>query len=165
MKAFVLCLFMAAATPAYALDSQGRATGGRLDPALFTKLREHLTTAIANATLNESQSATLREAGETLRKASEARRSGQGVDRAKVKDALDNVKQLLESGAFRSEDAALVKADLEAIRKAARETKGRRRPRRSRSPAQATMAFAAERVGIGTALLTASYGTSRGALS
>ncbi len=167
MKPFILCLLMAATTPGYTLGAtQGQA--GKLDPELFTRLREHLTTAIGNATLSDSQAATLRAAGETLRKASEARKSGQSVDRAKLKEALDDIKQVLESDAFRAEDVALVKADLDAIRKAAREAaKGGRRPRRrGLRPAEARSALEAHpHDAIETVVLTTDHWIDGGARS
>lgn len=93
--------------------SQASAATGPL-----AKLRADLTRALKNATLSESQKKTLQDAGTRLREAAQARQEGGKVDRKSVKKALDQIRKVAESGAFQPDDAAAVKADLDAMREA-----------------------------------------------
>lgn len=80
------------------------------------KLRQDLATAVQNATLSDDQKKTLKDAGSRLRAAREARQSGETIDRGSVKKALAEIRRVSESGAFKPEDGAAVKADLDALR-------------------------------------------------
>jgi pantothenate synthetase len=80
------------------------------------RLRQDLAKAVRNATLSDDQKKTLQDAGSRLREAREARQNGEKVDRGSVKKALDEIRQVTESGAFTPEDEAAVKADLDALR-------------------------------------------------
>jgi uncharacterized protein YaaN involved in tellurite resistance len=133
MKRLIVFVIAAMLVSVTAHAGAQRGSGVKADPKLTEKLREHLTVAIANATLSEDQERMLRAAGETLRTASEAKQAGGSVDRDGVKQAFADIKTVLESDAFRPEDAKQVKADMEAVQKAMREQikrelKGRRRP-------------------------------------
>jgi pantothenate synthetase len=79
------------------------------------KVRQDLATAVRNATLSDDQKRALEDAGSRLRAAREARQSGDKVDRKSLKKALDEIRQVSESGAFKPEDQAAVKADLDAL--------------------------------------------------
>ena len=80
------------------------------------KLRQDLATAVRSAKLSDDQKKTLEDAGSRLREAREARQNGEKVDRGSVKKALAEIRKVAESGAFKPEDEAAVKADLDALR-------------------------------------------------
>ena len=119
MKQLVLLTFFAVALVAQSQDNSGPAA----------KLRADLSTAVKNANLTDAQKETLQDAASRLRAAAEARKNGDKVDRGSVKKALSEIEKVAKSGAFRPEDAAAVKADLEAIQ----EARGRSRRGRFRS--------------------------------
>lgn len=84
----------------------------------MAKLRTDLATAVKNANLNDSQKKTLQDAGARLKAAGQARQDGNKVDRGSVKKALEEIRKVAESGAFQPDDAAAVKADLDALKQA-----------------------------------------------
>jgi hypothetical protein len=79
------------------------------------RLQQDLAKAVRNATLTDDQKKTLQDGGSRLREAREAKQNGEKVDRGSVKKALGEIRQVTESGAFKSEDEAAVKADLDAL--------------------------------------------------
>jgi len=91
------------------------------------KLRGDLIKAVQNGHLTDEQKASMQNAGSALREAVKARQNGEQVDRAAVKKAFSDIKKVTDSDAFRPEDKQAVKADLEAMKEKARESRGGRR--------------------------------------
>jgi len=80
------------------------------------KLRTDLAKAVQNGNLTDAQKKTLQDAGTKLREAAQARQNGEKPDLSSVKKALGDIKKLADSGAFQPDDAAAVKADLDAMK-------------------------------------------------
>jgi len=109
-----------------AAQQNGPDSGASQPSGPAAKLRTDLAQAVQNANLNDDQKKMLQDAGEKLRKARQARENGEKPDRGSVKKALDEIKKVSDSGAFQPDDAAAVKADLEAMQQN-RGGRGRRR--------------------------------------
>lgn len=119
----LLGVFLMAATFSVAQD--GSAEPSTNGPG--AKLRADLVKAVQNGHLTDDQKKSMQSAGAALREAAQARQSGEKVDRAAVKKAFSDIKKITDSDAFQPEDKQAVKADLEAMKEKAKESRGGRR--------------------------------------
>lgn len=74
------------------------------------KLRDHLNTAIANAKFTDEQRQKVESAREALAPMAQRKRRAAG-------QAMMDLREVLQSGAFREEDRALIQNDLNELRK------------------------------------------------
>lgn len=83
------------------------------------KLRDHLNTAIANAKLTDEQRQKMEAARAALAPMAQRKRraAGQPPDRQAMRKAMMDLREVLQSGAFREEDRALIQNDLKELRK------------------------------------------------
>lgn len=126
MKRIGLVLVVASlflATLAGAQESSAQPAGN----GAGAKLRADLIKAVQNGHLTDAQKTSMQNAGSVLREAAKARQNGQQVDRNAVKKAFSDIKKVTDSDAFRPEDKQAVKADLEAMKEKARESRGGKR--------------------------------------
>lgn len=98
-----------------AAQQNGNSTNASAPSGPGAKLRTDLAKAVQNGHMTDEQKKTLQDAGAKLREAAQARQNGDKPDLSSVKKALGDIKKVAESGAFQPDDAAAVKADLEAM--------------------------------------------------
>ena len=87
----------------------------RQAPAPMVQLRKDLAAAIANAQLTDEQRQTLQNAQSSLRQAREARKQGQKPDPQAVRQALQDIRGVAQSGALRPEDRDAVVRDVQNV--------------------------------------------------
>jgi G:T/U-mismatch repair DNA glycosylase len=78
-----------------------------------------LDAAKANAQLSDAQRVDLDKAMATLKSARETRMNGGTPDRGAMRGALQTIRKISQSGAFRAEDKEKIRKDIEALRSAA----------------------------------------------
>ena len=83
---------------------------------LLVMLMNDVNRAVANATLTADQKKTLDQSREALRQAAMKRKGGERADPQQVRAALENMRSLFQSDAFRAEDRQAVEEDLRNIR-------------------------------------------------
>jgi hypothetical protein len=119
MKKLIYTLILAELfTVALSAGPQGKEQSAPASDGPAAKLRQDLATAVRNGTLNDDQNEMLKDAGSRLREAREAKQNGDQVDRDSVKKAFAEIREVTQSGAFKPEDEAAVKADLDALQNA-----------------------------------------------
>lgn len=103
-----------------------RTSNGKARAASIAGLRDHLSTAMAHAQLNDKDRKKLEASRQVLQKTIETRRSGGKLDQKKFQKTLDDIAKQIRNNAFQPEDRQAVEDCL----------KGLRRPQaaRSRSP-------------------------------
>lgn len=96
------------------VEAWGQAAGAPLQTLLTD-----LDAAKANAQLSDAQRADLDKAMATLKSARETRMNGGTPDRGAMRSALQTIRKISQSDAFRAEDKEKIKKDIEALRSAA----------------------------------------------
>ncbi len=83
---------------------------------LLVKLQNDVNKAMANATLTDEQKKTLDASRETLRKtAMKRRRGGEKTDKRQVRTALQDLRSIFQSEAFKPEDREAVQGGLKQL--------------------------------------------------
>ena len=106
----------------------------RQAPAPMMQLRKDLAAAMANAQLTDEQKQTLQNAQSSLRQAREARKQGQKPDPRTVRQALQDIRGVAQSGALRPEDRDAVVRDVHNVQ-ARRRDAGQQRQSPQTNPA------------------------------
>jgi hypothetical protein len=107
----IALLFFVAGACGYA--GAQRAGGGRQSP--MAKLMNDLQQAAPRAKLSDDQNDKLQSDIAALKDAQQAKRQGQSVDQDKVQAALNDLRQIVDSGAFQDADQKLLDQDFTAI--------------------------------------------------
>jgi hypothetical protein len=81
----------------------------------MAKLMNDLQQAAPRAKLNDDQNDKLQSDIAALKDAQQAKRQGQSVDQDKVQAALNDLRQIADSGAFQDADQKLLDQDFTAI--------------------------------------------------
>ena len=107
----IVFLLFAAGACGYA--GAQRAGGGRQSP--MTKLMNDLQQAVPRAKLSDGQNDKLQSDIAALKDAQQAKRQGQSVDQDKVQAALNDLHQIVDSGAFQDADQKQLDQDFTTI--------------------------------------------------
>lgn len=82
---------------------------------VVVKLQNDVNKAMANANLTDDQKKTLEASRETLRKAAMKRRGGEKADKRQMRNALQDLRSIFQSEAFKPEDRQAVQDDLKQL--------------------------------------------------
>jgi hypothetical protein len=107
----IVFLFFVAGACGYAGAQRGG--GGRQSPT--AKLMNDLQQAAPRAKLSDDQNDKLQSDIAALKDAQQAKRQGQSVDQDKIQAALNDLRQIVDSGAFQDADQKLLDQDFTAI--------------------------------------------------
>ena len=91
---------------------------------MLGKLRDDMSAAANNANLTRLQRRSLEDSQAVLQTAADDRQAGRNVDTRAVRLAIDNIRSLFSSNAFRDEDRQVVMNDLERLREGGRPNNG-----------------------------------------
>jgi hypothetical protein len=94
---------------------------------VLAKLREDMSAAATNANLTRVQRRSLEDSQAVLQTAADDRQAGRTVNLRAVRLALDNIRNLFSSDAFREEDRQVVLNDLDRLRAAGANGNGNNR--------------------------------------